>query len=408
MLILVLAGGVLFAVNNSDGGNPLSFVLDMLRRPDDLSNLDYIKVNKPPNSAYAKAQLSEELQESYDLLDQYVYKFNSEVDKIKVHKDDFRRLLEHYRADNPQAFWLSSTYQFQSLKQTEEIVSAKLSFSYRKGTETESTEFTLEQVEQMSAEMERAADEILAGITPEMSEYERVLYLHDYLAMNVKYDDSYEFQHIAYGALVDKKAVCDGYATAMQYLLNKIGIECRIVFGDDKEGLPYSHAWNIVKVENKYYHLDVTWDLPMADISTPIYTNFLVDTNQIEKRHIVFSPVGSSTSDEYWYYPAIPETNSSEMNYYRQNGLYVEDLSDNSVQQILLKANEGLANHQEYVQFHFKNKKDLDHFYSEVDSYSKRVRKNFPYTTSSYETFLLFTKEKESDPILFIQFKYLQ
>ena len=61
------------------------------------------------------------------------------------------------------------------------------------------------------------------------------------------------------GALIDKKAVCEGYARALVHLLQLCGIEAAEAVGDiRKDGIP--HAWCIARIDGNYYYLDPTWD----------------------------------------------------------------------------------------------------------------------------------------------------
>lgn len=67
------------------------------------------------------------------------------------------------------------------------------------------------------------------------------------------------YKQSAYGALINKKCVCQGYAEAYKRILNEAGIECIVVCGKIKGDLEY-HAWNIVVIAGKCYHVDTTWD----------------------------------------------------------------------------------------------------------------------------------------------------
>ena len=95
------------------------------------------------------------------------------------------------------------------------------------------------------------------------SDYKKIKMIYDYICNNVAYDDehldddSYLLQYSAYAALVNKKAVCQGYANLFYYLARKAGISTRIITGISYK---MEHAWNIVKLENVYYNLDSTWD----------------------------------------------------------------------------------------------------------------------------------------------------
>jgi sorbitol-specific phosphotransferase system component IIA len=101
-----------------------------------------------------------------------------------------------------------------------------------------------------------------------MSDYDKVCAIYSYIAENVTYDtahvgdDSYKLKQSAYAALINKTAVCQGYASLFYYLANASGVDCRIVKGEaqNNKGVWEHHAWNLVKVGDKYYYVDVTWD----------------------------------------------------------------------------------------------------------------------------------------------------
>lgn len=145
-----------------------------------------------------------------------------------------------------------------------------------------------------------AADKLIAGITPDMPEFERELILHDRLADHIAYEDG-DRVHDAYGALVNGKAVCEGYTKAFQYLLQRVGIQSFMVTGIGNGG---KHAWNIVRIDGRYYNVDLTWDDQESDI---IYTYFNITDEEIKSlSHILdkesegFAPVCTSTDANYF------------------------------------------------------------------------------------------------------------
>ena len=97
------------------------------------------------------------------------------------------------------------------------------------------------------------------------TEYEKVKAIFDYIASHVTYDydnlnnQSYKLKHTAYAALVNGTSVCQGYATLFYRMCLTAGLDARVITGSDTPG--YSdHAWNIVRIGNLYYNIDVTWD----------------------------------------------------------------------------------------------------------------------------------------------------
>ena len=95
------------------------------------------------------------------------------------------------------------------------------------------------------------------------SDYETVKSVHDYLIDNFEYDHSSDIvNHTDIDGFRDKVMVCSGYSLATYYLLNKLGIDTRIItgYGGDGGEQTENHMWNLVKLDGKWYNLDVTWD----------------------------------------------------------------------------------------------------------------------------------------------------
>ena len=116
------------------------------------------------------------------------------------------------------------------------------------------------------------------------SSYDKLKAIHDYIIDHVEYDydnyknDAYLVKHATYSAAITGKTVCQGYATYFYRLANKAGIECRVVDGTGNGG---RHAWNLVKIDGKYYYVDVTWD----DGNYDKYTYFLKESDLFAQDH---------------------------------------------------------------------------------------------------------------------------
>ena len=95
------------------------------------------------------------------------------------------------------------------------------------------------------------------------SNYDKIFAVYDYMCQNITYDydnlndSSYKLKHTAYAALINKTAVCQGYALLFYRIMLELGIDCRLIAGYGNGG---AHGWNIVKLDGLYYNLDSTWD----------------------------------------------------------------------------------------------------------------------------------------------------
>lgn len=123
-------------------------------------------------------------------------------------------------------------------------------------------------------------------INSNMNSNKKEKVIHDYIVKNVEYDTSLE-RYSAYNALSEGKTVCQGYALLAYKMLTQSGIECKIIAGSagsasDSEG----HAWNLVKLDGKWYHLDCTWDDPVPDVKGRVlYDYYNLTDSQISKDH---------------------------------------------------------------------------------------------------------------------------
>lgn len=125
-------------------------------------------------------------------------------------------------------------------------------------------------------------DSIIRNVTGD--KYSKVLQVHDWIIENLEY--SLDIQNAntynLYGALINKSAVCEGYAEAFKYILDELGIPCILVSGTatNSEGITENHAWNYVQIDEKWYAVDTTWD-------DPIVKGFGYVTNSVKHKYFL-------------------------------------------------------------------------------------------------------------------------
>lgn len=119
-------------------------------------------------------------------------------------------------------------------------------------------------------------------IKENMTTKEKIKVFHDYIINNTKYDESdliiENMSNKAYGALLNKKAVCSGYSDLMSIFLDKINIQNYKISNDE-------HVWNLVNIDGVWYHLDLTWDDPSTSNGKQVLLHdfFLISTDELEK-----------------------------------------------------------------------------------------------------------------------------
>lgn len=116
--------------------------------------------------------------------------------------------------------------------------------------------YSKEALENAKIDYEKRIDKICQNIDSNLSDYKKVLYIHDYIADNFYYDYSTEDTiHDAYRMLLKGKGVCSAYANLFKALCNKVGLKCEVVWTKLD-----NHDWNVVKINGFWYNVDVTWD----------------------------------------------------------------------------------------------------------------------------------------------------
>lgn len=142
--------------------------------------------------------------------------------------------------------------------------------------------YTMEYLE--SYEQTNKTDKMIAKVLKKLnltkkSDYEKIKAVHDYVINNTSYDISTELNS-PYYALVEKTSACQGYAVLIYKMLTELDVPCRVITGNAKNGL---HAWNIVKLDGKWYNLDATWDDPIGLFgkSSMRYNYFLKTDNDM-------------------------------------------------------------------------------------------------------------------------------
>lgn len=145
------------------------------------------------------------------------------------------------------------------------------------------------------------------------SEYEKVRTIHDILSGRVKYaydwidcdrGMGFLYAHSILGVLCQKKSVCEGIAKAYKFLLNALGVKCIVVSGKLRSG-PGSngeHAWNIVKIDGKTYHVDPTNDICNSTKEFINYDYFCLTDKQILISHMDYAGVPKCEDIKYDFF----------------------------------------------------------------------------------------------------------
>ena len=217
----------------------------------------------------------------------------------------YQSAIEAYTYDNPDVFYLSPNKMYLNIETTTKR-NEKTYYVYIDNGKQNNyliDEFSSkEQIDDAIFELEEIKNKIIQNKTGNV--YSDIKNVHDYIIENTEYDTTISKQNIynMYGALVNREAVCEGYARAFKYLMDGLSIPCTVVIGTgtNSEGNTENHAWNYVQIDNNWYAIDVTWDDPVivgGGFLTQFskYKYFLKGSESMGKDHITsgkFTPDG--------------------------------------------------------------------------------------------------------------------
>jgi transglutaminase/protease-like cytokinesis protein 3 len=279
---------------------------------------DEFKINRlqMKNATYNFNKLNENQKIMYSAIACSVRDLNPIVNVDNYAPDDVNKISEDAKAvmiafysDHPEVFYLNMTYKLYSSKSLiYDRIKIELTYTVKSKNDLESK---LQQIE-------KAMESYTNGLENK-SNFEKELYIHDNVAKNVKYysdttviSDVPEQYHSIYGAFIEKQAVCDGFAKAMQILLDKVNIENIFITGVIDE---VPHAWNMVNLDNKWYHLDLTADKYVKEENGTskiiAHTYFNVTDDVILKSHAIDNKENN------------PIANSIDYSFYNKTNSYI-------------------------------------------------------------------------------------
>lgn len=126
---------------------------------------------------------------------------------------------------------------------------------------------------------EERADEIVAGLTEDMTAYEKYFYLAIAISQNADYDYDHEsgMPNAPWAGIMGGKFICEGYSVAMQYLCQKANLYCKCVEGYSRGE---SHGWNLVKLPTGTYYVDITWADGSGKPGDPYWQQYFILTQE--------------------------------------------------------------------------------------------------------------------------------
>lgn len=202
---------------------------------------------------YARNALSQSEQIWYRDMERILGSFGEQIALSEegldagLDENSIDKIFQCVLSDHPELFYVDG-YSYTKYSRGDMLTAVEFSGSYNVDMDT-----ALKRAEII----ELAAEQILAGIGMDATDYEKVKYVYDTLIRQTDYDLNAPDNQNIYSVFANHVSVCQGYAKAAQYLLNKLGVDCTLVLGTVETG--EGHAWNLVKVDGEFYYMDATW-----------------------------------------------------------------------------------------------------------------------------------------------------
>lgn len=374
ILLLILLTGCLCSCSLSD----ILPVVQLPQRTDETvvpyrevkpDNLTYSEGYEPVTSRYSYDALPKEgekllytkiLENCYDISpnpteDRYPMP-KIELNGYSLSEAEVRTTSKALTDDHPEIFWMTGTMGFYS----DESMTVIQIYS----------NFSPEEVSSRVSAMRSVANAFYATVPDGVSAFEREVMVHDYLIDHVEYDKNVDTINLdnnnpdtytAYGALVNRISVCEGYVRAFQMLLNGLGVECVGVIGESQNQM---HIWNAVKLDSDWYYVDPTWDDQEQTYARHLYCN--VNREYLLEDHAI-SPLFTELGDDEingitGTYSAsvmnlyLPDCTADEMGYYKQKTPHLRDYDAADVKSGMLSA---AQQQEEYFVFYVEDDMDF-------------------------------------------------
>lgn len=224
---------------------------------------------------------------------------------ITVPKPDkvMERIFAAIIADNPHIYYLEQT----QIRYVYSSLGVEIHPNYV---------FPKSQIASYNQQFQSRANQIISEVIAIAGndELKREKALYEYFVRNFQYDKAALNTkdpialckaHSLIGVFLEGKAVCEGFSKAFKFLMNAMDLKCIVVNGYADWNYTSGHAWNIVKVNNKPYHVDVTWAVSRNDEGTIWYDYLNVSDHEISLDHSGFTGVPKCTSDDLDYYKTV-------------------------------------------------------------------------------------------------------
>lgn len=325
LIVTVCFSAFIISLTDSD---KISAYFSVFSFPDEFS------ADEQPLSLYNYEQLSSVEKQAYICVFNNIRSHPEYIKIPKLTREEFNNVYFAVKNDNPDLLCFADSCNMITF-----MASSFLELHYA---------YSSDQCEQMRSELLNKVDQILADMTELNDDYSKELFIHDYIVNTCVYEEASDSSN-AYGCLIENKAVCSGYSRAAMLLLEKAGIKAVLLGGtgiSSSQG-QISHMWNIVWLDGKPYHLDVTWDDTGAE-------------NEYSASHMYFNLSDDEISSDHTDFSFNEACDNDTYNYFRYNGLYFDSYGKSELLTIQNELLNNINNGTNYLEIRFESETDYE------------------------------------------------
>lgn len=259
--------------------------------------------------------------------------YMKEIELSTTDADQMEKVFQCVLNDHPEIFYVDG-YTFTKYTRGSSVTKIMFEAAYT---------MDRAKIEETKEQIESSVSEILSGVPVGTDEYEKVKYVYEYIIENTEYNVAAENNQNICSVFLNNQSVCQGYAKATQYLLQRAGIKATLVVGFVEGG--EGHAWNLVFADGDYYYIDTTWGDASYRMTTeetfevnnlPVinYDYLCVTTEQLCKTHRIQNVV------------PMPECSAVKDNYYVREGAYFVEVDEEQLEKVFEKS---YADRKDYI-----------------------------------------------------------
>lgn len=317
-------------------------------------SMPVIESNYTHTNHYAYSTLSDENKVVYSVIYDALVNFRESSPMSNMDAEDIQNIYKCVMLDSPELFYVRGLNI--TTRNSRPVKSLTVSGDYY---------MSREEAKKAETRISKYVQAFLSTIPVNCTDYERVKRSYEYIVNNTTYVPGAPFNQSMYSVFNNSRSVCLGYSKAFQYLMYEQDIPCILVTGEAGT-YTTNHSWNMVKLDDAYYHVDTTWG-DMYDNETVSYDFLLIDDETIAPTHTIMSVV------EY------PACTSMKYNYYAMTDTYITDTNTACMERILPR----LEKDEELV-LKFANTELLDYY----EGYLITNKKLFDYVSGDVDYIL--------------------